>query len=141
MASTDPMPTCMNGERCTDEQLAAECESVHSGGRCHSCDCAYCAANVARCQAITKDSESCARLAECALQNHCQGTNCLCGASSLSLCVNTPLGPCVSEVREVAGSSDYYSIAWEANSPGSALEVALSLLQCRADHCAETCGL
>ena len=130
----------MNGEQCSDDQLAAECAAVHSGGRCHSCDCAYCAANVTQCQAITKDTSSCARLVECALQNHCQGMQCLCGDSNWN-CASRPEGACLWEVREVAGSRDYTSILWEANTPGSALAIGLGLLQCRTDHCAETCGL
>ena len=132
---------CMNGKKCTDEQLAAECAVVHTGGRCHSCDCAYCAANVVQCEAITKDTGSCARLIECALQNHCQGMQCLCGEAGLTLCQNRPLGPCLWEIREVAGSRDYFSILLNASTPGTALEIAMSLVQCRSDHCAETCGL
>ena len=140
-AASDPGPTCMNGEQCTDDQLAMECAAQHSGGRCHSCDCAYCASNVSQCASITQDSSSCLRLSECALQNHCQGLQCFCGDTPWALCASLPNGPCLWEVREVAGARDYTSIVWQANVPGSALAIALGLLQCRADHCAETCGL
>jgi hypothetical protein len=132
--------TCMGGDSCTEEQQAAECSAVHSGGRCHSCDCAYCATEVALCEQITKETGGCARVVECALQNHCQGAACLCG-DNLTNCQNRPLGPCLLEIREVAGSRDYFSIWWTATTPGTPLAVALALVQCRADHCAETCGL
>jgi hypothetical protein len=123
-----------------EEQQAAECSAVHSGGRCHSCDCAYCATEVALCEQITKETGGCARVVECALQNHCQGAECLCG-DNLTTCQNRPLGPCLLEIREVAGSRDYFSIWWTATTPGTPLATALALMQCRADHCAETCGL
>lgn len=140
LASGTGESTCMNGEQCTEEQLAAECNAVHSGGQCHACDCAYCAAQVALCESVTKDSGGCARVVECALENHCQGAECLCG-DNLTSCQNRPLGPCLWEIREVAGSRDYYSIWWTATTPGTPLKIAMDLVQCRADHCAETCGL
>lgn len=141
MPAMEPQPpTCMNGERCSEEELAAECNAVHSGGRCHSCDCAYCAAEVARCEEITQETGGCARVVECALQNHCQGAECLCG-DNLANCQNQPRGPCVWEIREVAGSRDYLSILWTANTPGTPLAIAMDLVSCRANHCAETCGL
>ena len=133
-------PLCMSGERCTEEELAAECSALHSGGRCHSCDCAYCAAEVARCEAISQDTGGCARVVECALQNHCQGAECLCG-DNLTSCQNRPVGPCLWEIREVAGSRDYFSILLTASTPGTPLSIAMDLVQCRASHCAETCGL
>lgn len=138
--TSSPDSVCKNGEQCTGEQLSAECSAVHSGGRCHSCDCAYCAAEVATCESATKDTGACSRVVECALQNHCQGADCLCG-DNLANCQNRPLGPCLWEIRELAGSRDYYSIWWTASMPGTPLAVALSVLQCRTDHCAETCGL
>ncbi|HTU60139.1 MAG TPA: hypothetical protein VMF89_16920, partial [Polyangiales bacterium] len=81
---------CTSGESCTEEQQAAECSAVHSGGRCHSCDCAYCAQQVALCEQITKETGGCARVVECALQNQCQGAECLCGAN-VTNCQNRPL--------------------------------------------------
>jgi hypothetical protein len=137
---TMPSPDAGTASTATDEQLAAECSAVHSGGRCHSCDCAYCAAEVARCESITQETGGCARVVECALQNHCQGSECLCG-DNVSNCQNRPLGPCLWEIREVAGARDYLSIWWTANTPGTPLAIALALVQCRASHCAETCGL
>jgi hypothetical protein len=133
-------PTTRARDAGTEEELAAACSAVHSGGRCHSCDCAYCAAEIARCEEITKDTGGCATVVECALQNHCQGADCLCG-DNLANCQNRPAGPCLWEIREVAGARDYLSIWWTASTPGSPLSVALAVLQCRADHCAETCGL
>lgn len=141
MPGTDSGTTiCMSGESCTEEQQAAECSAIHSGGRCHSCDCAYCAAEVALCDQVTRETGGCARVVECALQNHCQGAECLCG-DNLTSCQSRPLGPCLLEIREVAGSRDYFSIWWTATTPGTPLAIALNLVQCRADHCAETCGL
>jgi hypothetical protein len=88
---------------------------------------------------VTKETGGCARLIECALQNHCQGTACLCGGNLA--CPTLQNGPCVSEIREVAGTRDYVSIWLAANMPGTPLAIALNLVQCRADHCADTCGL
>ena len=138
--ATRTTTTTMSTDAGMDMQQAAECSAVHSGGRCHSCDCTYCAAEVALCESITKDTGGCARVVECALQNHCQGAQCLCG-DNLANCQNRPLGPCLLEIREVAGSRDYFSIWWTATTPGTPLAVAMNLVQCRADHCAETCGL
>jgi hypothetical protein len=56
-------------------------------------------------------------------------------------CPNRPLGPCLWEIRDLAGSRDYYDILWTASTPGTPLAIAMNLVQCRADHCAETCGL
>jgi hypothetical protein len=123
-----------------DDELAAQCSMVHSGGRCHSCDCAYCAAEVSLCDSITKETAACARAVECALQNHCQGIACFCG-DSMTTCQSFPRGPCVEEIREVSGERDFYDVWWVATTPGSALATANGLVQCRADHCAETCGL
>jgi hypothetical protein len=131
---------CMNGAQCTEEQLSAECSAVHSGDQCHSCDCAYCAAQVALCESVTKETGGCSRVVECALQNHCQGADCLCGVN-LNNCQNRPLGPCLWEIRDLAGSRDYFSIWWTATTAGTPLAIAMDLLRCRADHCAESCGL
>ena len=133
-------PVCMSGEQCSEQEQAEECSAVHSGGACHACDCAYCAAEVARCESITQESGGCARVVECALENRCQGAECLCGDNTTS-CQNRPLGPCLWEIRELAGSRDYLNIWWTASTPGTPLAIALALMQCRADHCAETCGL
>jgi hypothetical protein len=139
-ASPGSDSVCMDGSQCTEDKLAMECAMVHSGGRCHSCDCAYCASDVARCESVTQATGSCSRLVQCALQNHCQGLACLCGAN-VNNCANLPIGPCLWEIREVAGTRNYVDIIWAANVPGSPLAVAMNLVQCRADHCAETCGL
>jgi hypothetical protein len=139
-APTGPATVCMNGQQCTEEQLANECSMVHTGGRCHSCDCTYCAAEVASCESITADTRGCSRLVECALQNHCQGFGCLCG-DSLSTCQSRPAGPCLREIRELAGTREFYGILLNVNTPGTPLALAMGMLQCRADHCAETCGL
>lgn len=138
-AAPETEPVCMDGQQCSEDKAARECALVHSGGRCHSCDCAYCAADVALCETGEKET-GCSRLVECALENHCQGLECLCGVN-VGSCQSRPLGPCLSEIREVAGSRDYFEILWIASTPGTPLAVAMSLVQCRADHCAETCGL
>ncbi|HET8934149.1 MAG TPA: hypothetical protein VFN67_11940 [Polyangiales bacterium] len=139
-ANPETKPTCTEGPECTAEQMQSECTMVHSGGPCHACDCTHCASNVAACEAATKDTGACSRVVECALQNHCQGIACLCGAN-VGSCPNRPLGPCLWEIRDLAGSRDYYDILWTASTPGTPLAIAMNLVQCRADHCAETCGL
>jgi len=117
-----------------------ECSAIHSGGRCHACDCTYCATEVEACESITEETRGCARVVECALQNRCQGAACFCG-DNLANCQTRPLGPCLREIREVSGSRDYLGVWWTASTPGTPLAIAMTLLQCRADHCAETCGL
>lgn len=133
-------PVCMDGQQCNDDKAARECASVHSGTRCHTCDCAYCAADVASCERVTKETGGCSRLVECALKNQCQGIECLCG-TNVTTCQSRPLGPCLGEIREIAGTRDYFEIVWIASTPGTPLAVAMNLVQCRADHCAQTCGL
>lgn len=132
---------CMTGEVCTEQQMGDECAAVHGGDRCHSCDCTYCATEVSSCETGTDNPSGCSAFADCAMRNHCTGVDCLCGESSLGACQSRPRGACIWEVREVAGTSDFWGIMLAANTAGSPLAVALSLLQCRSEHCAQTCGL
>jgi hypothetical protein len=75
------------------------------------------------------------------MENHCSGMQCLCGDDSVSFCQNLPRGPCMWEIRDVAGTRDFWAIFAAALSPGTPLGAALRLVDCRTQQCAAVCGL
>lgn len=132
---------CTSAELCPESAGSQECAQLHAGGRCESCDCAYCAAEVLACESGDASFAGCPAVAKCARENHCDGWDCFCGGASVSACQTRPRGPCLWEIYATAGTRDVLTILVQANTAGTPLSEALKLVQCRSDHCGRICGL
>jgi hypothetical protein len=137
-----PRPGCTDD--CDADSSMTRCTEVHAAGACEVCDCAYCADQVVDCEAQASESarDACRALLQCATKNSCAGLDCYCGSYATNACASGwSNGPCMAEVRKVAGTSDAISIFLQAFSGEGPLLYAANALSCRGQHCRRACGL
>ena len=120
------------------------CTALHSAGPCEACDCAYCSDEMVACatEADTSTRAACLALVDCAAQNHCSGMDCYCGVFDIATCERwSSGGPCVREVRALAGTNNVYQIIALSATKQTPIGRAAYMLSCRNEHCGRACGL
>ena len=110
------------------------------GGACERCECEHCGGEVSACVASGQAQRDarCLAVEQCATDNDCAGNTCYCG-SALLLCALEPLGACVPQIEQAAGTHSWITIQAQFLDSGSALGRAQTLGECRRDHCSNVC--
>jgi hypothetical protein len=140
-------PTTADTPRCTENcgmpAPTADCQKMHAGGSCETCDCEHCQDETRRCSAdAPTTSAACDAVTRCAAQNHCSGLDCYCGGLlDANRCQMWPLGPCVRELRSAAGSGNVYQMMVLGVLDTGPIGHATALFNCRRAACASECGL
>ena len=111
-----------------------------SGGACERCECEQCGAAVSACVAsgVAQRDKSCLAVEQCATQKDCAGTGCYCG-NALLLCAVAPLGDCVSQIEQAAGTRSWITIQAQYLDASTALGRAQALGECRRAKCSDVC--
>jgi hypothetical protein len=123
----------------TDTQVL--CLATVAADDCERCACMQCTDVFLACSAsgtAARDAK-CTAVEKCAIANHCSGSACYCGDSSLFECGLRPNGPCRSVIEDAAGTSNGTMIENQRQDPNTALGRAQKLGDCRRAQCNAEC--
>jgi hypothetical protein len=138
-----PMPTGEPSMGATQPDASLECQAAHGVSMCQACDCENCQAEVSNCLNAPGEGAGakCEALSRCAAQQRCTGLACYCGGLSADACQLYAAGPCVAEIRALAGTRNVFDLISIASTEDSGLGRWTKLMACRRSKCEETCSL
>jgi len=122
---------------------SGECQATHTGTACDACDCEQCEAEVLGCAKAAGESvaERCETLSRCSVKAECTGLDCYCGNLNADTCQLLAPGPCVSEIRALAGTRNVLELLSIGSMEDTGLGRWLKLTACRKSKCARRCRL
>jgi hypothetical protein len=137
---------CPTGEGSVDggsPDASGECQAAHTGTACDACDCEQCQAEALGCAKADGErvAERCEALSRCSVKAECTGIDCYCGNLNSDTCQLLASGPCVSEIRTLAGTRNVLELMSIGSMEDTGLGRWLQLTACRKLKCARTCGL
>lgn len=150
-------------EEATDDEASEEdaelamclelAEATNPNEECAACTCEHCGDLLDLCANNPDENfvAKCMAVITCGRENDCQAADCYCGGNANedpeSIFCTTPMGPCVSQVHDAAGTTDGFTILTlsEGMDVEEPLSVANQLSRCivgypgTAGNCTEEC--